>query len=101
MTTRGSYRDLSAEHKAVVRDKVVDDDRSPAAWLELLAPLATFDAATDKARGRAIGWLLGVSILGFILTIVGLAVAPIAGAAVAVATIVLGLVWSAYRRAKK
>jgi hypothetical protein len=97
-----SYGSLTADHKAVVRDKVVEGDRSPDGWLALLAPLAAFDAETDRARRRAGGWLLAVLIIGFVLTIIGFVGAPIAGAAVAVATIVLGVVlWSIYRRTKK
>jgi hypothetical protein len=97
-----SFGSLTADHKAVVRDKVVEGDRSPDSWLGLLAPLAAFDAETDSARRRAGGWLAAVVIIGFILTVIGLAVEPIAGAAVGVATIVLGLVlWSVYRRTKK
>jgi hypothetical protein len=96
------YGTLTADHKTVVREKVVEGDRSPDDWLALLAPLAAFDAETDKARGRAGGWLAAVIIIGLILTIVGLAVEPIAGAAVGVATIVLSVVlWSVYRRTKK
>jgi hypothetical protein len=93
---------LTADQRAVVRDKVVEGDRTPDAWLELLAPLAAFDADTDRARGRAGGWLAGVAIIGFILAIVAVAIEPIAGAAVAAAVIVVCVVlWSAYRRAKK
>src|SRR5437763_9623410 len=99
MSSLGS---LSAEHRAVVRDKVVEDDRSPDGWLQLLAPLAAFDAQTDKARRSAGAWLLAIVVIGFILAIVGLAIEPIAGAVVAVAAIVLGVVfWSIYRRAGK
>jgi hypothetical protein len=96
------YGTLTADHRTVVREKVVEGDRSPDDWLALLAPLAVFDAETDKARRRAGGWLAAVIIIGIILTIVGLAVAPIAGAAIGVATIVLGVVlWSVYRQTKK
>ncbi len=97
-----SYGSLTADHKAVVRDKVVEGDRSAEGWLELLAPLAAFDAETDAARSRAGGWLAAVVIIGLILAIVGLAIEPIAGAAIAVAAIVLSIVlWSVYRRTKK
>jgi len=97
-----SYGTLTADHKTVVREKVVEGDRSPEGWLALLAPLAAFDAETDAARRRAGGWLAAVIIIGLILTIVGVALEPIAGAAIGAATIVLSLVlWSVYRRTKK
>lgn len=97
-----SYRSLTADHKAVVRDKVVEGERSPDGWLGLLAPLAAFDAETDAARRRAGGWLIAVLVIGFVLAIIGFAAEPIAGAAVVVATLVLGgVLWSIYRRTKR
>ena len=96
------YGTLTADHRAVVREKLVEGDRSADAWLGLLQPLAAFDADTDRARSRAGGWLLAVIIVGFILAIIGVAVEPIAGAAIAAAAIVLALVLaSVYRRARK
>ena len=89
---RRSFRDLEAEQQELLRTKQIDAERTAGDWVRLLAPLAAYDAEADKLRSRLGGWMLGIGIGGFILAIIGVAISPIAGAAIAVAVIVAELV---------
>jgi hypothetical protein len=99
---RSSFRSLEPEQQQLLQTKQVDATRTASDWLKLLAPLASYDAQADRMRGRLGGWMLGIGIGGFILAIIGVAVYPIAGAAVAVAVIVaLIALYPNYRFTKK
>ena len=89
---RRSFRDLEAEQQELLRTKQIDAERTAGDWVRLLAPLAAYDAEADKLRSRLGGWMLGIGIGGFILAIIGVAIYPIAGAAIALAVIVAGRV---------
>lgn len=85
---RSSFRSLQPEQQQLLQTKQVDATRTASDWVKLLAPLATYDAEADRLRSRLGGWMLGIGIAGFILAIIGVAIVPIAGAAIAVAVIV-------------
>ena len=76
----------------MLQTKQIDAERTAGDWVRLLAPLAAYDAEADKLRSRLGGWMLGIGIGGFILAIIGVAINPIAGAAIAVAVIIAELV---------
>jgi len=99
---RSSFRSLEPEQQQLLQTKQVDATRTASDWVKLLAPLATYDAQADRLRSRLLGWMLGIGIVGFILAIIGVAIAPIAGAAIAVAVIVaLVAMYPNYRFTKR
>lgn len=99
---RSSFKALEAEQQQLLKTKQVDAQREAGDWLRLLAPLAAYDARADALRKRIGGWMLGIGIVGFILAIVGVALAPIAGAIIA-AIVVIALIalYPSYRFTKK
>jgi hypothetical protein len=99
---RKSFRDLESEQQQLLQTKQIDAERTAGDWLRLLAPLASYDAQADRMRSRVGGWMLGIGIVGFILAIIGVAIYPIAGAAIAAAVIIaLIALYPTYRFTKK
>jgi hypothetical protein len=102
VSIRRSFRSLEAEQQELLRTKTIDAERTAGDWLRLIAPLASYDTQADRMRGRLIGWMIGIGIVGFILMIVGFAIYPVAGAAIAVVVIVaLVALYPTYRFTKK
>ena len=99
---RSSFKNLEAEQQQLLQTKQVDAQREAGDWLRLLAPLATYDSQADTLRKRLGGWMLGIGITGFILAIIGVAIAPIAGAVIAVVVVItLIALYPTYRFTKK
>ncbi len=57
---------LSAEQKKLLKEKQIQDERTPEEWIKLFTTIADF----DKKRDRGQGWGCGCIIAGFILTII-------------------------------
>lgn len=61
------YMALSPEDKQIVNDKLIDDEKTPADWIETFKVLAEVDSQGDKVRN--ISYWAGIS--GIVLSVIG------------------------------
>src|SRR5215203_4699378 len=102
MGLRESYGALPAEGQQFLREKQIDANWWPDAWIGFLGNLADYDAHADAKR-KSTGWMLFWAIVfGIALTVMVAIAAPIAG--VLVGVLAIGLItllivrWRAMRK---
>ena len=83
---RVTYADLDADQRRIVQEKRVALTLGVRPLLELLLPLARFDAAGDRSRARTRRWMMR----GFVGTFVGGIALVMSGASLVVAPIPMG-----------